>query len=59
MDAGPIIMQEAFQVDPLETLESLTEKIHKVEHKIFKKAIVLFEDGKLKVKAARRVEISD
>lgn len=59
MDAGPIIMQEVIKVEEGETLEGLTEKIHKVEHKIFKKAIKLFEDDRLRVQAARRVKISD
>ncbi|MBZ0167566.1 MAG: phosphoribosylglycinamide formyltransferase [Candidatus Omnitrophica bacterium] len=57
MDAGPIILQQPVDVSDDETLESLTEKIHKIEHKIFKKAIALYEQDRLKVKAARRVEI--
>ncbi len=57
MDHGPIIMQEAIKIGPKETLESLEEKIHKVEHRIFPKAIALFADDKLKVKG-RKVEIS-
>ncbi len=56
MDQGPIIIQEAFKVTEKETLESLAEHIHKVEHKIFPKAIALFVDGRLKVKG-RKVEI--
>lgn len=57
MDNGPIILQEAVKVDNKETLESLTEKIHKVEHKIFKQAIALHEKGCLKIHGARRVEV--
>lgn len=57
MDNGPIILQEAVKFDNKETLESLTEKIHKVEHKIFKHAIALHEKGCLKIHSARRVEI--
>lgn len=39
MDAGRIITQEAVKVSPKDTLESLSKKIHKVEHKIYPKAI--------------------
>ncbi|HBR14997.1 MAG TPA: phosphoribosylglycinamide formyltransferase [Candidatus Omnitrophica bacterium] len=56
MDHGPIILQEAVKVSEEETLESLTEKIHKVEHRLYPKAIALFADGRLKIKG-RKVEI--
>ena len=57
MDNGPIIIQESVKVPEGETLEDLTEKIHKIEHRIFKKAIAMYEQGRLKVQAARRVKI--
>ncbi|MBP9854600.1 MAG: phosphoribosylglycinamide formyltransferase [Candidatus Omnitrophica bacterium] len=57
MDNGPIILQEVVKVENKETLESLAEKIHKIEHKIFKQAIALHEKDCLKVISARRVEI--
>ena len=56
MDHGPIIMQEAIKIAETDTLETLTEKIHKVEHRVFPKAIALHVDGRLKMKG-RRVEI--
>ena len=49
MDAGPIIMQERVPVDPKDSLESLEEKIHQAEHRIYPKAIDLFACGKLKI----------
>ncbi len=58
MDAGPIIMQESFKVSEKETLESLEERIHAVEHKLFPKCVSLFVDGKLKI-GARKVQIAD
>ena len=58
MDSGPIILQESFKVLEKDTLESLTEKIHKVEHKIFKKAIALYEQDRLQVKG-RKVLLKD
>lgn len=56
VDAGAIILQEAVQVEPYDTLESLEEKIHKAEHRIYPKAIDLFARGKLKVEG-RKISI--
>ena len=58
MDHGPIIAQQAFRLAPKETLKSLEERIHKVEHKIFPKAIALFADDRLKI-SGRTVHILD
>lgn len=58
MDNGPIIMQEAIKVEEKDTLESLTEKIHAVEHRIFSKGIALFVDGRLKI-GLRKAEVLD
>ncbi len=46
VDTGPIILQECVKVDDSDTLETLEEKIHAVEHKIYIEAIkkVLFGD---------------
>ena len=56
MDHGPIILQEAFKIAEGDTLETLAEKIHHVEHKLYPKAIALFADGRLKIRG-RKVEI--
>jgi phosphoribosylglycinamide formyltransferase-1 len=56
MDAGPIIMQESIKVYDADTLESLEEKIHKVEHRLFPKAIALFAQDKIKV-SGRKVKV--
>ena len=39
LDHGPIILQEKVNIDKDDTLETLEEKIHKVEHKLYPKAI--------------------
>jgi len=39
VDTGPIIMQECVKIEENDTLESLEEKIHKVEHRIYIQAI--------------------
>ncbi len=58
MDHGPIILQEGFKLTEKETLESLEARVHKVEHKIYPKAIAFFAEGRLKIKG-RRVRILD
>lgn len=58
MDHGPIIMQEAIKVSENDTLESLEEKIHKIEHRIYPKAVAMYIDGRLKIKG-RKVQILD
>lgn len=57
MDHGPIIMQEAVAVEEHDTLETLEEKIHTVEHRIYPKAIQLLVEDRLKVVAGRKVEV--
>ena len=58
MDHGPIIAQESIKVADDDTLATLEEKIHKIEHRIYPKAIALFVDGRLKVKG-RKVVVLD
>ncbi len=50
LDHGPIILQETVNVDADDTLDTLEEKIHKIEHKLYPEAVRLFVEGKLKVK---------
>ena len=59
MDNDPIIMQEGFKIPPKDTLETLENRIHALEHKMYPRAIQMFVDGRLKVEMARRVKISD
>jgi phosphoribosylglycinamide formyltransferase-1 len=59
MDHGPIIIQEAVKIQEHDTLETLEEKIHKIEHRILPKAIQLYAQGRLKIIRRRRVEISE
>jgi phosphoribosylglycinamide formyltransferase-1 len=53
VDEGPIILQEPVNIEPHDTLESLEEKIHQAEHRIYPQAIELFVRGKLKVEGRR------
>jgi len=58
MDHGPIIMQESVKIQPKDTIETLAEKIHRIEHRIFPKVIQMYVEGRLKIKQ-RRVIILD
>jgi len=53
MDEGPIILQESLNIDPQDTLESLEEKIHQAEHRIYPQAIEMFVRGKLTVEGRK------
>lgn len=53
VDSGPIIVQSAVEVKDDDTEDSLREKIHKEEHKIYPKAIKDFLEGKLKITGRR------
>ncbi len=58
LDHGPIILQEVVNVEEDDTLQTLEEKIHKVEHKLYPEAIRLFTEGKLKIEG-RKVKRND
>ncbi|MEW6107626.1 MAG: phosphoribosylglycinamide formyltransferase [Nitrospirota bacterium] len=50
MDTGPIIIQAAVPVSDEDTEDTLSERILKLEHKIYPAAIKLFLEGRLEVK---------
>lgn len=49
MDSGPIIIQAAVPVYPDDTEDILSERILKLEHKIYPEAIRLFSEGRIEV----------
>jgi phosphoribosylglycinamide formyltransferase-1 len=53
VDAGPIIMQSAIGVKDDDTEDSLREKVHEEEHRIYPRAIKDFVEGKLEVRGRR------
>ena len=53
MDHGAIILQQPVKIEEFDTPESLEAKIHKVEHKLYPKAIKLFVEGKIKVEGRK------
>lgn len=58
IDTGPIIIQAALSVDPEDTEQTLSDKILKLEHKIYPDAIRLYQQGRLTLKG-RVVKVSD
>jgi phosphoribosylglycinamide formyltransferase-1 len=57
MDHGPVILQQAVEIQENDTLESLEKRIHKIEHRFYPEAIRLYVEGKLKLEG-RKVRIS-
>lgn len=55
-DTGPIILQEFVPVHQDDTLEVLTERIHKTEHQLLPRAIHLLIEGRVEVNG-RKVRI--
>lgn len=53
LDTGPIILQEAVPVYDHDTADSLQERIHEVEHRLYPRAIQLFIAGKLNLEGRR------
>ncbi len=56
-DTGPIILQEAVNVSADDTPETLQKKVLVYEHKLYKEAVKLFCEGRLKLEG-RIVKIS-
>ncbi len=46
-DTGPIIAQSSFELLPHDTLESITERMHQHEHKLYIQVLQWIETGKL------------
>jgi phosphoribosylglycinamide formyltransferase-1 len=52
-DTGPIISQQAVAVEPDDTVESLQNKVLKLEHLLLPEAVMLYCAGKLKIDGRR------
>jgi phosphoribosylglycinamide formyltransferase-1 len=53
LDHGPIIVQEAVEVRPNDTAETLAARILEVEHRIYPKAVELFCKDKIRIEGRR------
>ncbi len=57
LDSGPIISQATVEIRPGDTEESLLERVHKEEHRLYPEAVKLFVLGRLKIEG-RKVKIT-
>jgi phosphoribosylglycinamide formyltransferase 1 len=55
-DTGPIVLQEAVEVDPDDDWESLEARIHEAEHRLLPRALRALLDGRI-VAEGRRIRI--
>lgn len=55
LDSGPIIIQSPALVQPDDTVETLRERILRVEHWIYPQAIKLYLEGKLRIEGNKVV----
>jgi len=53
LDNGPIILQKAVEVKGDDTEETLLERVHKEEHRIYSEAVKLFVEGRIRVEGRR------
>ena len=53
LDSGPIILQQAVDIDQDESVEELEEKIHRIEHKIYPLAVKYFCEDRLKIEGKK------
>ncbi len=53
LDHGPIILQRSVEIKDDDSEETLLERVHKEEHKIYPEAIKLFAEGRLKIEGRR------
>lgn len=56
VDHGPIVLQASLAIKPGERLGALLERIHRIEHRLYPKAIALMLGGKVRVRG-RTVEV--
>ncbi|MGB2601462.1 MAG: phosphoribosylglycinamide formyltransferase [Candidatus Omnitrophota bacterium] len=58
LDSGPVILQKCVPIEKEDTMDTLEEKIHSEEHKMYPEAVRLFTEDRLRVNG-RRVDILD
>lgn len=53
LDNGPIILQEALPVRSSDTEKDLAERIHRIEHRLYPRAVRLLAEGRLKLQGRK------
>jgi len=56
VDTGPIILQRKLEVQLKESLESLEERLHKIEYALYPEALQLVIDGKIQLKDGKAIK---
>ena len=56
-DKGPIVAQRAVEVREDDTLETLEERIHEVEHELYPQVLRLVAEGRIGVGEDRKVHV--
>lgn len=57
-DKGPIVAQRAVEIAEDDTLDSLEEKIHAVEHRVYPEVLQMIAEGRVTVGDDRKVHIA-
>lgn len=57
MDHGPIVLQEPVMINANDTIASLEARMHRIEHRLYPKAVQLFVRGRLKIRG-RKIAIT-
>lgn len=58
-DRGPIIAQQAVEVREDDTRQSLEERIHEVEHRLYPEVLRALAEGRVAIDASRRVRVAE
>ena len=59
LDTGPIILQEAVPVLPGDTEETLHQRIHEVEYRLYPQAIDIYCEGRLRIEGRHTVILDE
>ena len=58
LDTGPVILQEAVQVEPDDDDETLHDRIHQVEYRLYPLAVRLFCEDRLRIEGRKVIILS-
>lgn len=51
LDGGPVVAQAVLKIDPQEALESLIQRVHQLEHRLYPQVVRWFAEGRLRLAA--------
>jgi phosphoribosylglycinamide formyltransferase-1 len=53
VDTGPVVLQEALEITDSDDMDSLTQRIHEIEHRLLPRAVRAALEGRLKMEGGR------